>query len=616
MKIDNHMKKYSLLITLSFLIFGSCTGVLDMAPDGKLTMEEIYKDPDKVESLVSSIYNGLPNKGFGYAFVTPAPTALSDDGWDSSGDVESGYVSYEIYVNKASASHHPLIEIERKDLGINNWKFWGNYWTQIRLCNQFIQNADNMAFKNDAAKKRLVAEVHVLRAFYYTEMIKWFGRVPLLDEVMPFDADFSLLERKPVYEIAGFIAKDCDFALQTNELPWRIISEGETLRVTRALALALKSTAMLFAASPLHNEGQEQGRWDMAYNYCKEAVTQLKANGYELFKTCTQPQVFGTYNGAAYHQLFCQQADNAAAPRDRETIYQHNQNLGWANLLWHLNYISSGFENTARVGTVPTQELIDAYETIDGQPVLDLAKPYMDEKHLSPNYNSKNTLYDPKNPYANRDPRMYATAYMNNDTIIWESEVYTIDAYVGGKCEIRTATGQNHTRTGYFHRKFITPGATASQGTTNAPHKFYRMGEMLLNLAEAANEAGHTDEALAALNEVRARVDMPPVATAAKDELRIRIHNERRVEFAFEENRYFDMRRWCKPDGDLGALCKYLTAMWINKNPDGTFTYERKNVWDTERGGWRNRDLLLPLPLAEVSRLEPLTGKKWQNPGW
>jgi hypothetical protein len=609
------MEKYVLII-LCFLIFNACTDALDMAPDGKLTMEEIYQDPDKIESLLSSIYSGLPNKGFGYAFCSPAPTALSDDGWDSSGDVESGYISYEIYANKTSASHHSLLDIPRSDLGFNNWKYWGNFWAQIRLCNQFLQNTDKMTFRSDAVKKRLIAEAHLLRAFYYMEMIKWFGGVPILDEVMPFDADFSMLERKPVYEIAGFIAKDCDFALQTNELPWRITAESETMRATKALALALKSTAMLFAASPLHNESQDPGRWEEAYIYCKEAVTLLKTNGYELFKTCTQPQVFGTSDGAAYHQLFCQPADYTATPRDRETIYQHNRNFGWANLIWHLNYISSGFENTARVGTVPTQELIDAYETMDGQPILDLEKPYTDEKHLTPNYNPKNTLYDSDNPYTNRDPRMYATAYMNDDTIIWENEVYRIDAYVGGKCEIRTATGQNHTRTGYFHRKFITPGATASQGTTNAPHKYYRMGEMLLNLAEAANETGRTEEALAAMNEVRGRVNMPPVTTASKDELRLRIHNERRVEFAFEENRYFDMRRWCKPDGDLGMLCKYLTAMWITKKPDGTYTYERKNVWNVERGGWRNRDLLLPLPLTEVSRLEPLTGRKWQNPGW
>jgi hypothetical protein len=135
-------------------------------------------------------------------------------------------------------------------------------------------------------------------------------------------------------------------------------------------------------------------------------------------------------------------------------------------------------------------------------------------------------------------------------------------------------------------------------------------------LAETAAESGHIDEALAAVNEVRERVNMPKITTTDKEELLLRIHNERRVELAWEENRYFDLRRWSEPTGDLSATCKYLTGMEITKESDGSFTYNRRNIWTDPRGGWQNRDLLLPIPQTEASLLEAVSGQKWQNPGW
>ena len=96
----------------------------------------------------------------------------------------------------------------------------------------------------------------------------------------------------------------------------------------------------------------------------------------------------------------------------------------------------------------------------------------------------------------------------------------------------------------------------------------------------------------------------------------MRIRNERRVELAWEEARYFDLRRWQKPDGDLHETCAWLTCMYITKNADGTFKYERRNIWNKPRGGADNRDLLLPLSTAEAARLKSNTGVDWQNPGW
>jgi hypothetical protein len=370
---------------------------------------------------------------------------------------------------------------------------------------------------------------------------------------------------------------------------------------------------MLFAASPLHNEGQNY--WEEAYQIAKESVEQLKSNGYELFTTCTQPNVFGTGPAAAFRQLVNQNMDFSGTPRDRETIYQARSG---GLFVWHIGYIGSNMPNTYKCGTCPTQELVDAFETIDGIPVLDLKRPYLDENHLVPNYNKANTLYKTNDPYANRDPRFYETVLYNGSKIRWDNKEVTVETFIGGAhAPSFDVTNRVSSRTGYYHSKMVTPGASGTNQINNANWKFYRLGGILLNLAEAAAEAGHAADALLAVNEVRARSGMPDLpAGLSQEELILRIRNERRVELAWEENRYFDLRRWQTPDGNLSETGKWFTAMVITKNSDGSFTYTRRNIPSSPRGGWQTKDLLLPLPLSEASLLESVTGQKWQNTGW
>lgn len=258
-------------------------------------------------------------------------------------------------------------------------------------------------------------------------------------------------------------------------------------------------------------------------------------------------------------------------------------------------------------------------KTVDGQPILDLAKPYLDEKHLQPNYNLNNKMYDPRNPYKNRDPRLMATVLCNGDSLIWNNgQVFTVETFEGGRHSISLdPSNRASSRTGYYHRKLVTPQASNTNPINNSNWKFFRFGEILLNYAEAAAESGHLAEAKAAVDEVRARVKMPALPIGlSKEEMILRVHNERRVELAWEEVRYFDLRRWQKPDGNLNETCQWFTGMRITKLNDGSFNYQRYNISSNPRGGYQNRDLLLPLPLDEVSRLESTTGETWQNPGW
>jgi hypothetical protein len=109
---------------------------------------------------------------------------------------------------------------------------------------------------------------------------------------------------------------------------------------------------------------------------------------------------------------------------------------------------------------------------------------------------------------------------------------------------------------------------------------------------------------------------MPPLPLLPQDELITRIRNERRVELAFEENRYFDVRRWTAPGGDLSKTDRWITGAEIRRNPDGTYTYGRRTVRGTERACYTNKFLWLPMPLNEANRLLSITGQNWQNSGW
>lgn len=586
----------------------SCTDVLDMAPDGNMQLDEVLADPELVEGLLNRCYTNIPKKGYSYYWFESAVVGASDDGWTS--DEGQGLLLGNLYQDNNSASGHVMWN--SPDEGGGNAQYWDRFWQQIRLCSQFIEVIDGAAVNNEADRGRFKAEAHLLRAFFYMELVKWFGKVPILDATVPFDADFSTLTRSSVYDVAKFIISDCDAALAEANLPWRITEANDAGRVTKALALALKTKAMLFAASPLHNEGQDH--WEEAYQVAKDAVSKLKANGYELFTETTQPGVFGTGPAAPLRQLVAQNADYSATPRDRETIYQVRDG---SVFVWHIGYIGSNMPNTYKAGLAPTQELVDAFETIDGEPILNLSKPYLDERHLQPNYNPA-AVYDPNNPYANRDPRLDQTVLRNGSTIVFDNQTVEIQTYVGGAHEPSfDITNRSASRTGYYHAKMVTPGASQTNAINNSNWKYYRLGETLLDLAEAAAEAGHLDEARTAANEVRGRSGMPGFsASLSQEELILRIRNERRVELAWEEQRYFDMRRWESPDGDLSETGKWLTAMVITRNGDGSFTYTRRNISNNPRGGWQNRDLLLPIPLNEASTLESVTGQKWQNPGW
>ena len=636
---------YTIIACFLATVIYSCSDVLNQAPDGKISLEEVFGDNDKTMYYLNTCYSSINAKGCLYYFWSRGPVNWCDDSWDADDLDVSWAASRRYYDGNASASDFPA-NYNAGDSG-NESVSWARSFQRIRNCAVFLQNIPNAKVNSESDRSRWTAEAHILRAYYYSELLMWFGcSLPIIREPYTYDADFSKVERSSFHDVVEFIVEDCDAALACEELPWRITTDSEAMRMTKAVAWAIKSRMTLFAASPLYNDGNNY--WEEAYSVNKAAVQALESNGYALYDKLNQAAVWGdekaylpTAASQYFNEYFCNSGAYAADPADKETIYQlrDGANLDLANV------DGIGAILGYKTGTCPSQELVDAFETIDGQPVLDLAKPYLDEQHLKPNYNSSNTTYDKNNPYANRDPRFYATVYYNGSKRYcnWSTEaekksfenlgqgkgenvriITTWDAYEDAKGNIinspeplmgRSMTGRTPTRTGYFQRKFLHPNSGVEMRLNGARHKDYRLAEIYLNFAEAAMEAGHTDEAITYVNKVRARAGMPGLPAGLSGEnLRQRIHNERRVEFALEGNRYFDVRRWHKPDEDLSATDRWITGAHITHMQDGTYKYERTIL--KERQCYTNKWLKMPIPLTEVNNMRAITGEDWQNPGW
>lgn len=602
---------------------GQGCSLLDTTPDGRETLNQIFADHDKTAAYLNTCYSKLPTKGTSYYWVCNAPTALSDEGYLVSGTINDA-IPAKMYTSGGTASSHPVRDYSDDE------NYYSAYMLQLRYCTTFLQYIDKAGVNSESERARWRAEAHVLRAYYMLEMLKWFGAFAYEPNGYPDDYDYSTLKKRTVWELAELIDAECTAAIDTNELPWRIDNPSDVKRMTKALAWCIKSKAYLFAASPVHSEDysadQKASHWKTAFQVNQQAVEALESNGYSLKTSVSNPRLY-TGKAAAYKELFT--SISLTSADDRETIYQatSRQNYIDHNYIGALNWPN----NTTRAGVVPTQEMVDAYEVLnaDGtvaEPLLDLANPYTATK--TPNYNQKalDLGYDPDDPYAApRDPRMEACIIRNGDKILWGGELRTVETFVGGENGVNDDTSENRfTRTGYYYRKYIAPDVDATDNKVDAaPWKFFRLAEIKLNLAEAAAEAGELDVAKAQVNDIRSRVGMPALPDdLTQAEMILRVRHERMVELCYEECRYFDVRRWAEAFAGSQLYqqyfkipCERLTVMWITKNPDDTYTYERRTDL-LRNASTQPRDVLLPIPETEANNLYSLTNKRWQNSGW
>lgn len=469
----------------------------------------------------------------------------------------------------------------------SRWDFAG-----IRRANFFLTeyvNADFSELKYDkdyeAEMKRFNRypyEVRFLRAYFYFNLARAYGDVPLITKVLTED-EANQVTRTPVAEVFDFIVKECDAILEADQLPVRYSdlvgdaangSSTDGGRVTKQAVMALKARTLLYWASPLFNKENNSDLWRQAAQANKDVIDFCTANGISLGK---YSEIWGTNNWQAGEMIFVRRVGDMNWPETTN--------------------FPVGMEN-GNSGNCPTQTLIDAYE--------------MQATGLA--WDEPGSGYDPTDPYVGRDPRLSMTIAVNGDE--WpDTNPNPLETYQGGRNGLPLAGA---TPTGYYLKKYLdkTIDISTSTGSGSTRHNWvtYRLGEFYLNYAEAvfnylgsadATDATFTMSAVDAVNVVRSRsdVNMPGFPTGlSNDEFTEKYRRERMVELAFEGHRFWDVRRWKD-----GASQKSIIEMQITKNGD-RYTYNRV----PKPRYWDDKMYLFPIPDSEIRKNPNLT----QNPGW
>jgi hypothetical protein len=319
-------------------------------------------------------------------------------------------------------------------------------------------------------------------------------------------------------EVVKFVEKDIDEAMPN--LPKYYTTDNPNFgRATQAACQALLSRLYLYAASPLFNPSGDKGKWQKAAAAAKKFMDTFTV--YSLYPDYSK--LFNQPSGTANNEIIF------AHPFTTTNGHQTPMNnLGRRYGAYGGWWASNG----------PTQNLVDDYDMINGEPAFTWQNG---QKTVNPK-----SGYDPQNPYANRDPRFDATILHDGSRFHGETLSMWVasDENSWGYDNYRQST--DNPTSNYVMRKFMPEeGELSWQVNYTQPWIFFRLAEIYLNYAEAELELGHEDVCREYINKVRERVGMPGLdASVTGEYLKSRLYNERRIEFAFEEHRYFDVRRW------------------------------------------------------------------------
>lgn len=468
----------------------------------------------------------------------------------------------------------------------------GAYYNAIRRINDFLNpvipvnldawklsplESDQLIYRNYLADlENWNREARFLRAFFYFELVKRYGGVPVITQTLSIDTDFASIGRNTLNECFKFIIDELDdITRENNSLP--LTYDADNLgRATKGAALALKSRVLLYKASELFNAPE---KW--APGYEPAGLISIKGEDREkLWKDAADAakQVIdlGVYTLANDYTVIGKNYT------DNEFIFLRKTRDLTNNYEWDNSprgYLA------ARGRINPSQNLVDSYEMKDGSRF---------------DWSLNGT-----DPYSNRDPRLGMTVYHNGSAF----KDTPLEIYEGGLHGERPDLDHT-TGTGYYIRKFMDEGLDLSQDRKSYHiWSLIRISEVYLNYAEALNEysPGHPD-ILACINKIRDRenVGMPPVPEGSQQTIRERIRNERRIELAFEGHRFWDLRRWLIAADELG---RPLQGVKIQREGNG-YKYNRIEV--------ENRKFSPGMYLHPVPQNVLLTeGVNWvQNPLW
>jgi hypothetical protein len=525
---------------------------------------------------------------------------------------------------------------------------WGNMYSAIREANVAITNLPNATFSDTAFRDQLLGEAYFLRAYYYQQLVRFYGGVPIIDKPYEINQDYTI-PRNTYEECVNFMVGDLDKAAE--------LLNGKTMQAGRAskiAALALKARILLYAASDLHDaatakakspamasysnielvaytSGNQSDRWQAAKAAAKAVldVSGGYSGGYKLNLSAPVTPDEGTQNHISIAMGGKSAVGDAAAAvelifqRTATPLYTAEDNWPLGGLHYGINNGPNGYHNWA--GNTPIQQLVDDYEMMDGSKF------------------DWNNATEKAAPYSNRDPRFYATilydgaGWKPRPTDVKDKEPanevqtgYYSDGAGGTINGLDTRESPvenwNGSRTHYYTRKFIDPNPALADNQSSAqviPWPFIRYTEVVLNYIETCFETGDETTARDWLNKIRFRAGMPAVIDAGQA-LVDRYHNERRIELAYEEHRYHDARRWMIPAQTVGRGIKAIKVTatlksgqtprvpYVHDETKYTYTYSVVDNTENETRKWNDKMYYRPISRDEVNK----NNKLIQNPGY
>ena len=532
---------------------------------GDYTREDMYSTYSNIQSMMTNIYGYMPNKE-----IVDVGEAMRDCGSD---DAEFGDPQATVqYFNNGNWS--PLSTVDTK------WDLFKG----IRAANEFlesIQTVDLSKYQYDVKYqlqlehlKYYPFEARVLRAYYLFELARRYGDIPVTMTMLSIE-EANSIEKTPFDDVIAFIVSECTECAANLPTTFIGMLDDELGRVTKGFALAVKAKALLYAASPLHNPSGDKSKWQAAASAAQELI--------DLGVYSLDPGV---------------KVNNSASP-EVIMLVMRSESQSFEKYNFPVRFTEGA--RTAMSGTYPTQNLVDAFQTAAGYDITLGADGWITD----------DPSFDITKPYEGRDPRFASTILANG--MFFKGS--TIETFVGG-ADYSATRSDLGTPTGYYLRKYIQESTsfTPENMVQNKHHWIvYRYAEALLTYAEAANEyfgdPSATDGTLSmsaaeALNAVRSNAGMPDVTASSYTDFQEAVRREWRVEFAFEDHRFWDVRRW-----KIGAATQgSIDGVKITKS-GSAFEYSRFNV---ESRTWAEKMYLYPIPQKEVFSNGNLT----QNAGW
>ncbi len=599
------MRRHIHLTTAALVVLEltGCNNILDLTPKDQLSDAAVFADPNLAQAFVNDMYRGM-----GHGLYEIMLASISDET-----HFIHNYATEPIVKSIITSSDRGALDDDR----FNHFDFdddrfnhfdWSDNFSRIRQTNIFLDKIDGTTF-DQAWKQRMKGEVYFLRAYFYHNLMRMYGGVPLITKVYGLNEDYQVA-RNSFKETVDFIVANADSAAKLLPLSYTGADVG---RATKGAALALKARVLLYAASDLYN-ANPNGRPEAGYTTpqdrtalwraAKNAAQAVMDLGiYSLFRPTPATAQEAAQN---YADLFLQKTSGEAI-MSRFFLTTRNDGAYPGRDNGPNGYHTWG-------GNTPIQNLIDDYRMADGSK-FDWNNPAQAAA-----------------PYANRDPRFYGSILydgapwrqrpddvkkLDSIGVIQTFRQLKVDTAVVAGLDTRDSPVENWNGaySGYYMRKFIDPSVNAQFIRQEVPWIFFRYAEILLNYAEASIELNELGDAVNVLNQIRRRAGMP-LFSAGLDQatLRDEYRNERRVEMAFEEQRFFDVRRWMTAPAVLSKV-----AGGINIFLDGTSRTDRttwKNyryVTDTvQTRAWNDKMYFMPIRLDELNR----NGLLKQNPGY